>query len=316
MNWYSYYDDTEKRFIEFFLQKGNTWGAETQGPHAVEYLNKIQGIYGNLHVALLKAISLIEQSNRYIWPLWRDTVIRLFNFYDYRGLWLEIYDLLTIGVRLSNQAGDIWAKIIFLFFQARIESQIGQRESAISKSSEAFHFCSLVKDDGLTASLLHFRGMLLSRTDPTRAREHLEQSLAISRRTNNMGGQAATLYEIGRIEERAGNTLAAQDLYEQALAIFKELGYPREKATLLFQLGILQGDLLLLQEALNIYRALGDLRGYAQTLHQMGNISKKQGKLPEAKQLYTEAITIFKRLGAWNSVESVERDMLSISLNK
>lgn len=316
MNWYSYYEDTEKRFIEYFLQKGNTWGAETQGPHAIEYLDKIQGIYGNLHVAMLKAIPFIEQNNRYIWPLWRDTVIRLFNFYDYRGLWREIYDLLTIGVRVSNQVGDIWAKAVFLFFQARIESQIGQRESALSKSSEAFHFCSLIKDDGLTASLLHFRGMLLSRIDPTRAREYFEQSLAISKRTNNMGGQAATLYEIGRIEERAGNTLVAQDLYEQALAIFKELGYPREKATLLFQLGILQGDLLLLQEALNIYQALGDLRGYAQALHQMGNVLKKQGKLPEAKQLYIEAITIFKRLGAWNSVESVERDMLSVSLSQ
>ncbi|MEM2961151.1 MAG: tetratricopeptide repeat protein [Candidatus Bathyarchaeia archaeon] len=312
MNWYSYYEDTERRFIEYFLQKGNIWGGETQGPHAVEYLNRIQGIYGNLHVALLKAIPLIEQ-NRYLWPLWRDTIIRLFNFYDYRGLWREIYDLLTAGIRLSNQLGDVWAKAIFLFFQARIESQMGQRESALSKSSEALRFCGLIRDDGLTASLLHFMGMLLSRTDPTRAREHFEQSLAISKRINSMGGQAATLYEIGRIEERAGNILAAQGLYEQALAIFRELGYPREKATLLFQLGILRDDLLLLQEALNIYQALGDLRGYAQSLHQIGNTLKKQGKLSEAKQLYTEAIAIFKRLGAWNSVESVKRDMLSIS---
>lgn len=314
MNWPNYYEDTEKRFVEYFLQKGNAWGAEIQGPRAIEYLNKIQGIYGNLHIALTKAIMLIQQCNSYInttWPLWRDTVIRLFDFYDYRGFWREIYELLITGERASNQVGDIWAKTIFLFFQARIESQMGQRESALSKSLEALRLCSSTNDEGLIASLLHFRGMLLSGVDPIKAREYFEQSLAISKRTNNRGGQAATLYEIGRMEERVGNTLAAQGLYEQALAIFRELNYPREKATLLFQLGILHSDLALLQEALTIYQALGDLRGYAQTLHQMGNGFKKQGEFPKARQLYAEAITIFKRLGAWNSVQSVERDMLS-----
>lgn len=314
MNWHNYYEDTEKRFIEYFIQKGNAWGAEIQGPYATEYLDKIQSIYGNLHVALVKAILFIQQHESYLkmWPLWRDTIIRLFNFFDYRGLWHEIYDLLVMGEKISNQIGDIWAKAIFLFFQARIESLKGQRESALSKSSEALRLCSLTNDEKLLSSLLHFRGMLLSRADPKKAREYFEQSLAISRRINNKGGQAATLYEIGRIEERAGNTLVAQGLYEQALAIFEELNYPREKATLLFQLGVLHSDLGLLQKALIIYQALGDLRGYAQTLHQMGNAWKKQGEFPKAKQLYTEAITIFKRLGAWNSVRSVERDMLQL----
>lgn len=318
MNWQNYYEDTEKRFVEYFLQKGSALGAEIQGPQAIEYLNKIQGIYGNLHMALVKAILLIQRHDSYthMWPLWRDTVVRSFNFYDYRGFWREIYDLLIAGERAANQVGDIWAKAIFLFFQARIESQMGQRESAVSKSLEAERLCGSTSDEGLLASLLHFKGMLLSKADPIKARECFEQSLAISKRTSNIGGQAATLYEIGRIEERAGNTLAAQSLYEQALTIFRKLNYPREQATLLFQLGVLHSDLTLLQEALTMYQSLGDLRGYAQVLHQMGNVSKAQGEFPKARQLHIEAITIFKRLGAWNSVRSVERDMPSVSVSK
>lgn len=314
MSWRNYYEDTERRFIEYFLQKGNAWGAETQGACAAEYLNKIQGIYGNLHAALSKAILLIQKHKGYthIWPLWRDAVIRLFNFYDYRGFWREIYDLLTMGEKVSNQVSDVWARVIFLFFQARIESQMGQEKSASSKISEALHLCSLTTDENLLASLLHFQGMLLSKADLTKARECFEQSLAISKRINNIGGQASTLYEIGRIEERAGNLLVAQSLYEQALSIFEELNYPREKATLLFQLGELLSNLDFLQEALIIYQDLGDLRGYAQTLHQIGNVLKKRGEASKAEQFYAEAITIFKRLGAWNSVQSVERDMLSI----
>lgn len=85
------------------------------------------------------------------------------------------------------------------------------------------------------------------------------------------------------MEERAGNTLAAEALYEQALVIFRELNYPREKATLLFQLGVLHSDLALLEEALTIYQALGDLRGYAQALHQVGNVLKKQGEFSKAR---------------------------------
>lgn len=309
MSWRSYYEDTERRFIEYFLQKGNAWGAEIQGACATEYLDKIQGIYGNLHVALSKAILLIQKHKGYadIWPLWRDTVIRLFNFYDYRGFWREIYDLLTVGEKVSNQVDDVWARIIFMFFQSRIESQIGQRESALSKTLEALRLCSLTSDENLFASLLHFRGMLLSKADPTKARECFEQSLAISKRTNSIGGQAATLYEIGRVEERAGNLLVAQSLYEQALSIFEELNYPREKATLLFQLGELRNNLDLLQEALTIYRDLGDLRGYAQTLHQIGNVLKRRGECSKAEQFYAEAITIFKRLGAWKSPKTLPR---------
>lgn len=171
------------------------WGAEIQGPRATEYLSKIQGIYRNLHVALARTISLIQQNKSYIdlWPLWRDTVIRLFNFYDYRGFWREIYNLLTVGEMVSSQIGDIWARAFFGFFQARIESQMGQREGALSKSSESLHLCRLTNDDALRASLLHFQGMLLSGSDPAKAWEYFEQSLAISKRINNIGGASSNL---------------------------------------------------------------------------------------------------------------------------
>jgi tetratricopeptide (TPR) repeat protein len=313
MSWRDYYKETERRFLEYFLQKGNEWGGEIQGSHAIEYLNKIQGIYDNLHSAIVRAVSFIQHDDvgsKNLWPLWRDTVIRLFNFYNYRGFWREIHNLLSVGEKVSEEKGDIWAKSIFLFFQARIESQIGQRESALAKTFEALRLCNSLSDDGLHASLLHFAGMLCSRTNPTKAREYFEQSLAISRRTGNEGGQASTLYEIGRIEEGAGNASTAEALYEEALMIFEQLDLPREKATLLFQLGILRSELKYLEEALAIYQALGDLRGYAQTLHQMGNILKRQRMFSKASLVYSDAIEIFKRLGAWNSVNSVERDML------
>lgn len=306
--WSDYYRNAEERFVEYFLKKGNEWGAKTQGPQAVVFLKRIQGIYGNLRHALTKAVSLVKQ-RRELWPLWRDTLIRLFNFYDYNGLWKEMYELLSLGADEADIMGDIWAKSVFLFFQARIDSNIGMKEQAISKSSEAIELCKLTNDEILYSSLLHFQGTLFARQNPSKARGLFNLSLEISSRNKNMGGRAATLYEIGRLEERFGKNAVAETLYNEALSIFSELDVPREKATLLFQIGTLHGDLNYLQSALQIYDELGDLRGYAQTLHQMGNVLRKLGEFSKARENYIQAIRIFKRIGAGNSVRAVEREL-------
>ncbi len=308
ISWAEYYKGAEERFVEYFLQKGSEWGAQTQGFLASKYLEKIQRVHDNIRVAFVKALSLME-SKEELWPLWRDTLIRLFNFYDYRGLWHEVYELLSLGIIEADRRGDDWAQSIFLFFQARIDNQTGKRNEAIIKTSKAIQICRLTSDEGLYSSLLHFEGMLFSRQDPLRARECFEASIEISRKNNNIAGQAATLYEIGRLEEQKGDKSTAEILYKKALSIFSELNLPREKATLLFQIGVLSGDLDCLEEALGIYNDLGDLRGYAQALHQIGNIWRSLGDLDQAKAHHIQAIRIFKRLGTANSVQAVERDM-------
>jgi len=311
----AYFQQSAQRFVRYFLMQASEWGAKTRGLDAPAYLAILQEAFPNIQSALVRTLGYLEAGslNDGLWYLWRDTVLRVFDFYDYRGLWVEMYDLLSQGVRWAQHYNDTRTKAIFLFYQARLDSQQGRSEQALAKSKKSLQLLTVLREEGWKANLLHFRGMLLRKQDPQAARQSFELALELWERLNESGGRAATLYEIGRLEEEKADATMAERLYREALTIFQELGMPRERATLLFQLGVLQTDTELLETALQIYKGLLDERGYAQTLHQLGKAWHKRGNNAQARALYQEAIQIFDRLGARHSIQSVERDWLELN---
>lgn len=298
-------------FKLYFLERACGWGAKTSGKNAPRYLAILQEAYPNLESALHGALSSLREgcSEDALWHLWRSAVIRLYEFYDYRGLWEQMHSLLSEGVQEAEKRQDDRAEADFLYLQARIEANQGQSERALEKSAKSLRLFETLGIDPGVASVLHFRGMLLRRQDPQAARQSYERSLGLSEGLHNEHGQASTLYEIGRLEEAKGNNATAERLYREALGRFQELDSPREQATLLFQLGGLLGDIEYLQDALCIYSDLMDQRGYAQTLHYLGRVWQKKGDPAQAQSLYNEALRVFGRLGASRAIQSVERDL-------
>jgi len=311
----AYFQQSAHRFVRYFLLQAGDWGARSRGLDAPTYLAILQEAFPNIQLVLVRTVGYLEADSLDdgLWNLWRDAVLRVFNFYDYRGLWEEMYDLLSRGIHWAQHCNDMQTVAIFLFYQARLDSQQGRSEQALAKSEESLQIFTALQEEGWKANLLHFRGMLLRRQDPQAARQSFEMALDVWERLNERGGRAATFYEIGRLEEEKGNAATAEQLYWEALTIFQELGLPREQATLLFQLGELLADTKLLETALQLYRSLMDERGYAQTLHQLGRIWHKRGNHDQARALYLEAIRIFDRLGARQSIRSVERDRLKLN---
>ena len=103
-------------------------------------------------------------------------------------------------------------------------------------------------------------------------------------------------------------------LYEEALALRRELGDKRGTAGPLSNLGIVarkQGDYIqamaLYEEALALQRELGDKGGTAGSLNNLGNVAREQGDYTRAVALYEEALALWRELGdKWGTAHSLE----------
>ncbi len=116
--------------------------------------------------------------------------------------------------------------------------------------------------------------------------------------------RAKALNAAGLLAFRQGDYPSARALYEESLAIYRELGDRRGIAHSLNNLGNVaceQGDYpsarALFEESLAIYRELGDRRGIAISLGNLGNVAYDQGDYPSARALYEESLAIHREMG-------------------
>jgi tetratricopeptide (TPR) repeat protein len=101
-----------------------------------------------------------------------------------------------------------------------------------------------------------------------------------------------------------GDYAAAGSLYEESLAISRELGNKGPIATTMRNLGRVayaQGDYapagFLYEESLAMRRELGDKGGISTSLHYMGNMALMQGSYASARSLYEESLALRSELG-------------------
>ncbi len=117
-------------------------------------------------------------------------------------------------------------------------------------------------------------------------------------------GIAATLHQLGMIDQDQGNYEEAVNLYNQSMEIKKELGDKKGIAYTLGQLGIVYQDKGNYEEAvknynqsLKITEELGDKNGIARSLGQLGMVHQDQGNYKEAVKKYSQTLKIFQELG-------------------
>lgn len=114
------------------------------------------------------------------------------------------------------------------------------------------------------------------------------------------------LYCLGRLAWQSGAFARAEELSEEALALFRALGADGQTAEVLWGLGRVAQALgryehatALHEEALALRRARGDERGAAESLAQLGHIALNLDDLPRARALLTEALALFGEREAW-----------------
>jgi tetratricopeptide (TPR) repeat protein len=102
-----------------------------------------------------------------------------------------------------------------------------------------------------------------------------------------------------------GDLATARSLFEESLALCREMGARRGIAGLLGNLGTVvhgQGDLVtaraLYEESLALWRDLGDKWGLALSLTNLGNVACEQGDLSTARALYEKSLAVWREMGA------------------
>jgi tetratricopeptide (TPR) repeat protein len=116
--------------------------------------------------------------------------------------------------------------------------------------------------------------------------------------------RASVLNAAGALFYFQGDYPAARALYEESLAISRELGDRSGIASSLNNLGnaaLNQRDYpaarALLEESLAIHRELGDRYGIATSLSNLGLVAYEQGDYPAARALYEESLATRRELG-------------------
>ena len=132
----------------------------------------------------------------------------------------------------------------------------------------------------------------------------------------NKDQQAAWHHQLGVLAQARGDYDTARTRYQQALAIFEELGNRADMAATYHQLGVLaqaRGDYdtahKLYEQSLRIEEELGNRAGMATSYHQLGILAQARGDYDTAHTYYQRALTIFEELGDRVNIAKVRRNL-------
>ena len=128
--------------------------------------------------------------------------------------------------------------------------------------------------------------------------------------------RAKLVQSAGTLAAQQGDYPAAAELYEESLALRRELGDKRGTANLLNNLGVLarfEGDLATAraryEESLALLRSLSDRAAVGQALNNLGLVLRYQGDLAGARQSLEESLRLRRQLkdkwGTANSLSSL-----------
>jgi tetratricopeptide (TPR) repeat protein len=140
-------------------------------------------------------------------------------------------------------------------------------------------------------------------------------------RLNEPGSVAIAWHQIGMVHQEADQPEAAEESYNQSLAIFVRLGNQAGQASTLVALGNLYADLLqrpeeavaFYQRAAEIRGEIGDLAGEGRTQNNLADTFRKLQRLDEARQAIRRAIECKAPFGhaasswrSWNVLADIE----------
>jgi tetratricopeptide (TPR) repeat protein len=124
-------------------------------------------------------------------------------------------------------------------------------------------------------------------------------------------GQANTLSNIGsiyrhqsRVYRDQGKLGEALKFFQQALALFREIGYRQGEAGTLHEIGNVYADqgklgeaLKFFQQALALFREIGYRQGEAIALYSIGIVYRDQGNFEKALEKVKQAHALYQNIG-------------------
>jgi predicted ATPase/Tfp pilus assembly protein PilF len=140
--------------------------------------------------------------------------------------------------------------------------------------------------------------------DYAKAKATIEESLQLSRESEDKEGIASALLVLANVVWVQGDFAAARATYEELMIHYQELGDKHAVAVVLTNLGnavIRTGDYAAArryeEESVAIFRELGDHRSLVMALNNLGVVAEEQGDRDAARRFYEECISLSRQLG-------------------
>jgi predicted ATPase/Tfp pilus assembly protein PilF/DNA-binding XRE family transcriptional regulator len=139
--------------------------------------------------------------------------------------------------------------------------------------------------------------------DYAKAKASIEESLQLSRETEDKESIVSALLALANVVWVQGDFVAARASYEEIIALYQELGDKHGVAVALTNLGnavIRTGDYVAArryeEESVAIFRDLGDYMSLVMALNNLGVVAEEQGDRDAARRFYEESISIARQL--------------------
>ncbi len=149
--------------------------------------------------------------------------------------------------------------------------------------------------------LLNDLGWEYKYDDINKARQHLQESIALSKKINFKKGAAQAFNNLGVVAAIHGDIEQAMANYEQALSLRRELNDRKGVASLYNNLGNLQeekgdylGALENLQQSYTIRQQLRDTQRMARVLYNISYVHERMGNYPEALDYVLRHLELLK----------------------
>ncbi len=138
----------------------------------------------------------------------------------------------------------------------------------------------------------------------TEGRERMAELLLLPGARNRTVSRAKALHAAGWLASQQGDYAEARALFEESLAICRELGDARGSGWALVDLGFLtryQGDYVagraILEEALTLLDPARDVEGMAAALGNLGMVARDQGDYDEAETRLEQSLVLWRDIG-------------------
>ena len=136
------------------------------------------------------------------------------------------------------------------------------------------------------------------------AQQAYENSLAIDKELNDLGGSAIVEGQLGTLAMVQNDLATALKRYQSALTTFQQLEEPAMEAAAWHQLGMVYQECQdwatadrSYRESARINEQQGNISRAASTYNQLAILNEQMQKLPEAEQWYRKALEIARQIG-------------------
>ena len=300
---------TKRAHAQHFLALAEEAHPELIGPRDVEWADRLEAEHDNLRAALSWALEQreAELALRLAGALWR--------FWEARGHYGEGCGWLEAALAGANGASAA-ARAGALEGFSQLVHHTGDVDPVVEAAEEGLKLCDEAGLGGaVAANFLRILGWTAqTHGHHERAKEHLEESLRLSRGADDRSGIAHSLLVLGGVLHGLGDRERGMQLFEEGMALCREQGYAELLGFTLSGAGyglLLEGEYeqgtALIEESEALYRKRG-YKGLLQwVLANLGWATLLQGDHERARTSFEESLTLCKELAdKYVGAESLE----------